>query len=41
MPFYLLAVALSYTFSGYHSLYSSQKIAYSKFHNKYVNRETK
>ncbi|WP_081779914.1 chloride channel protein [Butyrivibrio proteoclasticus] len=41
MPYYLLAVALSYTFSGYHSLYSSQKIVYSKFHNKYVNRETK
>lgn len=41
MPYYLLAVALSYTFSGYHSLYSSQKIAYSKFHNKYVNRETR
>ncbi len=40
MPYYLLAIALSYTFSGYHSLYSSQKIAYSKFHNKYVNRET-
>ncbi len=41
MPYYLLAVALSYTFSGYSSLYSSQKIAYSKFHNKYVNRQTK
>ena len=40
MPFYLLAIALSYTFSGYHSLYSSQKIMYSKFHNKYVNRDT-
>ena len=40
MPFYLLAVALSYTFSGYHSLYSSQKIMYSKFHNKFVNRDT-
>ncbi len=40
MPYYLLAIALSYTFSGYHSLYSSQKIVYSKFHNKYVNRET-
>lgn len=40
MPYYLLAVALSYTFSGYSSLYSSQKIAYSKFHNKYVNRDT-
>lgn len=41
MPYYLLAVALSYTFSGYYSLYSSQKIMYSKFHNKFVNRETK
>ncbi len=41
MPYYLLAIALSYTFSGYHSLYSSQKIVYSKFHNKYVNRDTK
>lgn len=41
MPYYLLAIALSYTFSGYHSLYSSQKIVYSKFHNKYVNRSTK
>jgi H+/Cl- antiporter ClcA len=40
MPYYLLAVALSYTFSGYHSLYSSQKIMYSKFHNKFVNRDT-
>jgi H+/Cl- antiporter ClcA len=41
MPYYLLAIAFSYTFSGYHSLYSSQKIMYSKFHNKFVNRETK
>ncbi len=41
MPYYLLAVALSYTFSGYQSLYSSQKIMYSKFHNKYINRNTK
>jgi H+/Cl- antiporter ClcA len=41
MPYYLLAIALSYTFSGYHSLYSSQKIMYSKFHNKYINRNTK
>lgn len=41
MPYYLLAIALSYTFSGYTGLYSSQKIMYSKFHNKYVNRETR
>jgi len=41
MPYYLLTIALSYVFSGYHSLYSSQKIIYSKFHNAYVNRDTK
>ena len=41
MPYYLLAIAFSYAFSGYHGLYRSQKILYSKFHNRYVNRNTK
>ena len=41
MPYYLIAIALSYTFSGYYSVYSSQKIIYSKFRNKYVNRTAK
>lgn len=41
MPYYLLAIALSYACSGYHSVYKSQKIIYSKFHDKYVNRPTK
>ena len=41
MPYYLLAIALSYTFSGYYSVYGSQRIMYSKYHNKYINRETK
>jgi H+/Cl- antiporter ClcA len=41
MPYYLIAIALSYAFSGYYSVYSSQKIVYSKFRNKYVNRDTK
>ena len=41
MPYYLIAIALSYTFSGYYSVYSSQKIVYSKFRNKYVNRTAK
>lgn len=40
MPYYLLAVAFSYALSGYHGLYSSQKIMYSKFHHRYVNRDT-
>ena len=40
MPYFLIAIALSYTFSGYFSLYSSQKIVYSKIQNKYLNRKT-
>lgn len=30
MPFYLITVATSYMLSGYHSLYSTQRIVYSK-----------
>ncbi len=41
MPYYLLSIALSYTFSGYYGVYESQKIMYSKFHNKYINTTTK
>jgi H+/Cl- antiporter ClcA len=41
MPYYLLAVALSYMLSGYHGLYSSQKILYSKFKTAYVDRKAK
>ncbi|WP_242839449.1 chloride channel protein [Butyrivibrio sp. NC2002] len=41
MPYYLLAIALSYTFSGYYGVYDSQKIMYSKFRNKYINTTTK
>ncbi|WP_051204360.1 chloride channel protein [Butyrivibrio sp. VCD2006] len=41
MPYYLLAIALSYTFSGYYSVYGSQKIMYSKYHNKYINQKTR
>lgn len=40
MPYYLLTIALSYGFSGYYSLYSSQKIVYSKIQNKILNRKT-
>lgn len=39
MPYYLITIALSYTFSGYYSVYSSQKIVYSKYHTKYVNKK--
>ena len=41
MPYYLIAIALSYTFSGYYSVYSSQTIVYSKYENKYVNHKTR
>lgn len=41
MPYFLLAVALSYMFSGYFGLYRSQKIMYSKYKTNYINRTTK
>lgn len=40
VPYFLLSVAFSYMFSGYFGLYHSQKIMYSKFKTKYVNRKT-
>ncbi len=38
MPYYLIAIAISYIFSGYYGIYQSQKIMYSKFRAKYINR---
>ncbi len=40
MPYYLIAIALSYMLSGYYGLYSSQKIIYSKYKTEYINRKT-
>jgi H+/Cl- antiporter ClcA len=40
MPYFLLAIALSYMLSGYYGLYSSQKIIYSKYKTEYINRKT-
>lgn len=40
MPFFLLAVALSYSFSGYFGLYNTQKIMYSKYKTDFINRTT-
>jgi len=37
-PFLLLGVAVSYMLSGYHSLYSTQQIVYSKYKPEYVSR---
>lgn len=38
MPYYMLAIALSYMLSGYYGLYSSQKFAYSKYRTDYINK---
>lgn len=40
MPYFLIAIALSYMMSGYYGLYSSQKIIYSKYKTEYINRKT-
>ena len=40
MPYFLLAIAFSYMLSGYYGLYSSQRIMYSKYRTKYINRKT-
>lgn len=37
--YFLPAIAISYMLSGYYSLYHSQKIIYSKFENRYVNKK--
>ncbi len=40
MPYYVLAVAVSFTLSGYYGLYSSQKFVYSKLRAEYINRRS-
>lgn len=39
MPYFLLTIAFSYMLSGYHGLYRSQKIMYSKFKTNYINKK--
>ncbi len=41
MPYFLIAIAVSYTFSDYYSIFGAQKIVYSKLQNAYVNHETR
>lgn len=40
MPFFMIVIAVSFTLSGYYSLYSSQKFVYSKTKTEYINRKT-
>ncbi len=38
MPYFVFVIGVSFTLSGYYSLYSSQKFAYSKIRNEYIDR---
>ena len=39
MPYFAVAVAISFTLSGYYGLYSSQKFTYSKTKTEFINRK--
>ncbi|MBS6516705.1 MAG: chloride channel protein [Clostridium sp.] len=39
MPYFVIVIAVSFTLSGYYSLYSSQKFVYSKTKTEYINRK--
>lgn len=41
VPYFLLAIAISYVLSGYSGLYGEQKIMYSKYKARYINRNVK
>ena len=41
MPYYLVAVSVSYMMSGYHGLYKEQKIVYSKYQTRFIDRNPK
>ena len=41
VSYYLIAVAISYSVSGYYGLYKDQTIVYSKYKAKYINHHTR
>lgn len=41
IPYFLLAVAVSYFMSGYYGLYKDQTIVYSKYRTKFLNRKAR
>ncbi len=41
IPFFMIAVAVSYFMSGYYGLYKDQTIVYSKYRTKFLNRKTR
>lgn len=40
-PFFLIAIAISYSLSGYYGLYSDQTIVYSKYKAQFINCKTR
>lgn len=40
VPYFLIAISVSYLMSGYYGLYADQTIVYSKYKTKFVNRKT-
>ena len=41
VAYYLIAISVSYSLSGYYSLYKDQTIVYSKYKAKYINKRTR
>lgn len=41
VPYFLIAVSVSYLMSGYYGLYHDQTIVYSKYKTEYINRKAK
>lgn len=41
VPYFLIAISVSYLLSGYYGLYHDQTIVYSKYKTTYINRKTK
>ena len=41
VSYFLLATSVSYLLSGYYGLYKDQRIIYSKYKTRYINRKTR
>lgn len=41
VPFFLIAISVSYLLSGYYGLYHDQTIVYSKYKAEYINRKAR
>lgn len=41
VPYFLIAISVSYLMSGYYGLYHDQTIVYSKYKTEYINRKAK